>query len=68
MMPVIDGHVIPASPGGVYKKGHAHNVPYILGINSHEGALFTLPVIRVLGITIQVRLVNMLIWRLIDFP
>ena len=38
--PVVDGHVVSEWPDKVYEKHLHHHVDYMLGCNSHEGAMF----------------------------
>jgi para-nitrobenzyl esterase len=39
--PIVDGHVLPASPAEIFAKGQQTDVPLLAGSTSDEGTLFT---------------------------
>jgi len=38
-LPVVDGHVLPASPWHVFESRHQNDVPLLIGWNANEGSL-----------------------------
>jgi para-nitrobenzyl esterase len=38
-LPIVDGHVIPEEPGIVFARGRQHDVPFVAGADSFDGAV-----------------------------
>jgi para-nitrobenzyl esterase len=38
---IVDGHVLPESPGETFNRGRQHNMPFMTGVTADEGTLFS---------------------------
>ncbi len=47
-LPIVDGVVLPDEPGTLFAQGRQHDVPFIVGANSYDGA-----VVRGTGVSVE---------------